>query len=80
MEWKEHVAWLTPISITMAAAVVIRYGRDLRNHSQLRAAVLCFTLVSFFAAGIAGFFGAMLVKNAPVEGGRNLHLMHGEKP
>jgi hypothetical protein len=78
MEWKEHVAWLTPISITMAAAVVIRYGRDLKNHPQLRAAVLCFTLVSFLAAGIAGFFGAMLVKNAPVEGGRVIHLMDGE--
>ena len=80
MEWKEHVAWLTPISITMATAVVIRYGRDLRNHPQLRAAVLCFTLVSFLAAGIAGFFGAMLVKNAPIEGGQVIHLMSGEKP
>jgi uncharacterized membrane protein len=78
MEWKEYVAWLVPISITMAAAVVIRYGRDLRNHPQLRAAVLCFTLISFLAAGIAGFFGAMLVKNAPVEGGRTIHLMEGE--
>jgi len=78
MEWKEHVAWLAPISITMAAAVVIRYGRDLRNHPQLRAAVLSFTLVSFLAAGIAGFFGAMIVKHAPVEGGRDLHLMDGE--
>lgn len=78
MEWKEHVAWLAPISITMAAAVVIRYGRDLKNHPQLRAAVLCFTLVSFLAAGIAGFFGAMLVKHVPVEGGRTIHLMQGE--
>jgi hypothetical protein len=78
MEWKEHVAWLTPISITMAAAVVIRYGRDLINHPQLRAAVLCFTLVSFLAAGIAGFFGAMLMKNAPVGGSQVIHLMHGE--
>ena len=78
MEWKEHIAWLVPISITMAAAVVIRYGRDLRNHPQLRAALLCFTLVSFLAAGIAGFFGAMLVKHAPVEGGQLIHLMHGE--
>jgi uncharacterized membrane protein len=80
MEWKEYVAWLVPISITMAAAVVIRYGRDLRKHPQLRAAVLCFTLISFLAAGIAGFFGAMLVKNAPVEGGSAIQLMHGEKP
>ena len=78
MEWKEHVAWLVPISITMAAAVFVRYGRNLRSQPQLRAAVLCFTLTSFLAAGIAGFFGAMLVKNAPVGGGRVIHLMHGE--
>jgi uncharacterized membrane protein len=78
MEWKEHVAWLVPISITMAAAVFVRYGRNLRSQPQLRAAILCFTLTSFLAAGIAGFFGAMLVKNAPVEGGRVIHLMHGE--
>jgi hypothetical protein len=78
MEWKEHVAWLTPISITMAAAVVVRYGRNLRHHPQLRGAVLGFTLVSFVAAGIAGFFGAMLNKNAPVEGGRTVGVLHGE--
>jgi hypothetical protein len=78
MEWKEHVAWLAPISITMAAAVFVKYGRDLRSHPQLRAAVLCFTLVSFLAAGIAGVFGAMLDKNAPVQGGGTIHVMHGE--
>jgi hypothetical protein len=78
MEWKEHVAWLVPISITMAAAVFIKYGRNLRSHPQLRNAVLCFTAVSFFAAGIAGFFGALLSKNAPVEGGQTIQLIHGE--
>jgi hypothetical protein len=77
MEWKEHVAWLTPISITMAAAVVLKYGHNLRSHPQLRAAVLCFTVVSFLAAGVACFFGAMLVMHAPVEGGRVIHLMDG---
>jgi uncharacterized membrane protein len=77
MEWKEHVAWLAPISITMAAFVFIRYGRDLRNHRQLRAAVLVFTLASFVAAGIAGFFGAMLNKNAPVQGGPTIQLSSG---
>jgi hypothetical protein len=80
MEWKEHVAWLVPISITMAAAVFSRYGRSLRNHPQLRSAVLSFVWVSFLCAGIAGFFGAMLVKNAPVQGGPNLHIVQGEKP
>jgi hypothetical protein len=78
MEWKEHVAWFAPISITMAAFVVIRYGRDLRHHRQLRGAVLSFTLVSFVAAGIAGFFGAMINKYAPVQGGHTLQLGHGE--
>jgi hypothetical protein len=77
MEWKEHVAWLVPISITMVAFVFIRYGRELKNHRQLRAALLCFALVSFFAAGVAGFFGAMLNKNAPVQGGHTIQLSHG---
>ncbi|MGP8173263.1 MAG: hypothetical protein ACLP7O_01795 [Terracidiphilus sp.] len=77
MEWKEHIAWLAPISITMVAFVFIRYGRDLRNHRQLRAAVLCFVLVSFLAAGIAGFFGAMINKYAPVQGGHTIQLSRG---
>ncbi len=79
MEWKEYVAWFAPISITMVAFVFIRYGRDLKNHRQLRAAVLCFTLASFLAAGIAGFFGAMINKYAPVQGGHTIQLSQGEE-
>jgi hypothetical protein len=78
MEWKEHVAWFAPISITMVAFVFIRYGHDLRNHRSLRAAVLVFTLASFVAAGIAGFFGAMINKYAPIRGGQTIQLSHGE--
>jgi hypothetical protein len=74
MEWKEHVAWFTPISITMVAAVLIRYGRDLKNHRPLRAAVLSFAVASFVAAGIAGLFGAMINKYAPVQGGHTIRL------
>jgi uncharacterized membrane protein len=77
MEWKEHVGWFAPISITMAAFVFMKYGRELRDHRQLRAAVLWFTVASFVAAGVAGFFGAMLDKNAPVQGGRTIQLMGG---
>jgi hypothetical protein len=80
MEWKEHVAWFAPLSITMAASVFIRYGRDLSNHKQLRTAVLGFVAASFLAAGIAGFFGAMIDKYAPVQGGNTIQLMQGEKP
>ena len=78
MEWKEHVAWFAPISITMVAFVMLRYGRDLRNHRQLRTAVLGFAVCSFLAAGVAGFFGAMINKYAPVQGGPTIELGHGE--
>lgn len=78
MEWKEHVAWLAPISITMAFAVFSKYGRAIRNHPQLRNTVLCFVLISLLAAGIAGFFGAEIDDHAPVRGGSTLHLVHGE--
>src|SRR5271156_1959439 len=46
MEWKEHVAWFAPISITMVAFVFFKYGRDLGNHRELRTAVLCFAVAS----------------------------------
>jgi hypothetical protein len=76
MEWKEHVAWFAPISITLVAAVFLRYGRDLKHHRPLRAAVLTFALASFVAAGIAGFFGAMINKYAPTQGGATIQLSH----
>lgn len=74
MEWKEHVAWFAPISITMVAFVFLRYGRSLKAHPQLRTAVLSFAVASFVAAGIAGFFGAMINKYAPVQGGHTIQL------
>jgi hypothetical protein len=77
MEWKEHVAWLAPISITMVTAVFIHYGRQLRSHIAIRRAVLAFVAAAFFAAAVAGFFGAMINKNAPVQGGHLFHLFHG---
>jgi len=79
MEWKEHIAWIVPISITMAASVFIRYGRDLRHHRPLRTAVLCFAAASFVAAGVAGFWGAMINKYAPVQGGNTIQLSKGNE-
>lgn len=80
MEWKEHIAWFAPISITMTAAVFARYGRSLQNHRTLRAAILAFVAASFLAAAIAGFFGAMIDKYAPVQGGRAIQLSSEERP
>jgi hypothetical protein len=78
MEWKEHVAWIVPISITMTAAVFARHGRNLKVQPELRTAVLSFVWISLAAAAIAGFFGAMINKNAPVTGGSTIHIAEGK--
>ncbi|MGB6110623.1 MAG: hypothetical protein WBG35_05840 [Acidobacteriaceae bacterium] len=75
MEWKEHIAWFAVIAITMAACVLIQYGHSIRHHPQMRKAVHGFVVVAFLSAVIAGYFGAMLNKHAPVRGGAIHQLM-----
>jgi hypothetical protein len=75
MEWKEHIAWLAPIAMTMVAYVFIKYGPHLALYRQLRNAVLGFTVVAFFASAVAGLCGAFLNKVAPVRGGPEIVLM-----
>ncbi len=77
-EWKEHVAWLAPIAMTMVAYVFAKYGPALTRQRQIRAAVLAFAVVAFVATGVAGAFGAFLNKFAPVRGGQTIVLMEGE--
>lgn len=74
MEWKEHVAWISTIAMTMVAYVLLKYRSSIRQHPQIRAAVLVFALAAFASAGIAGFFGAMINKYAPVNGGLTSHF------
>jgi hypothetical protein len=69
MEWKEHVAWFAPIAMTMVAYVSIKYGSSMRRHPQLRNALLIVVVVAFFAASVAGYFGAEIDDHAPVHGG-----------
>ena len=78
MEWKEHVAWIAPIAMTMVAYVFAKYGRSFAKHRDLRKAALIFTLAAFLTTGIAGGFGAFLNKYAPIRGGATIHLMNGE--
>ena len=75
MEWKEHIAWLAPISLTACTYVFWCYGPRLRAMKGLRNAVIGFALLAFAATGVAGFFGAMLNKFAPVRGGADIVLM-----
>jgi hypothetical protein len=78
MEWKEHVAWIAPIAMTMVAYVYWKYGRGVDKHRELRKAALVFTLAAFFATAVAGGFGAFINKYAPVRGGATINLMKGE--
>jgi hypothetical protein len=66
MEWKEHGAWLAPIRATAVAYMVTRYGARLAKDDQVRRAVIVLFSVAFFAAAVAGLFGAFINKAAPV--------------
>jgi hypothetical protein len=79
MEWKEHVAWLAPIAMTMVAYVTWKYRQAITKPRHMRTAVLVFALAAFIATGIAGAFGAFLNKYAPVRGGSVIILMEGEQ-
>jgi phosphoglycerol transferase MdoB-like AlkP superfamily enzyme len=79
MEWKEHVAWFAPIIITMVAYIFIKYGSDLSKHRQVRKTAFAFAVAAFIAATIAGAFGALLNKNAPIRGGAVITIMEGTK-
>ncbi|HEV2700162.1 MAG TPA: hypothetical protein VGV09_00920 [Steroidobacteraceae bacterium] len=78
MEWKEHLAWFAPICLTAAAAIFAKYGTHLRSLKPLRNALFGLITLSFLAASVAGFFGAMLNKHAPVRGGADIVLMDGQ--
>lgn len=75
MEWKEHVAWIAPIAMTMVAYVFGKYGRHITQQKQIRLAAFVFVIVAFLATGIAGAFGAFLDKYAPVRGGDVIQIM-----
>jgi len=67
MEWKEHVAWFAPFLATAVAFAVIYYGVQLVRRDDIRKAALVFFTLAFAAAAIAGLFGALITKAAPVQ-------------
>ena len=66
MEWKEHVAWISPILATVVAFIVIYYGIHLIRHDRVRKTAMVLFVLSFLFAGIAGALGAFITKVAPV--------------
>jgi len=79
MEWKEHVAWIAPMAATMVAYVMLKHRAAWNASCQVRNAVLGFTAAAFLAAVIAGGWGAMINKRAPVQGGQTTQLMGSAK-
>ena len=67
MEWKEHVAWISPILFTAAAFIVVYYGSNLIRHERVRRTVMVLFVLAFAAAAIAGLFGALITKVEPVK-------------
>jgi hypothetical protein len=75
MEWKEHIAWFSPITLTAVAFIFIRYGSQLANFRSLRNTVLALAVLALVSTAVAAGFGAMLNKYAPVRGGAEIILM-----
>ena len=66
MEWKEHVAWISPIVATAVAFIVLYYGNQLIVDKRLRYGTMALFVVAFAAAGAAGALGAFITKAAPL--------------
>jgi hypothetical protein len=79
MEWKEHVAWFAPMAFSMVAFVLLRHRTAWNSDRQARNAVLGFAAGGLLAAVIAGGWGAMINKAAPINGGSTIELMQGER-
>ncbi|MBI5896975.1 MAG: hypothetical protein HZB24_13555 [Desulfobacterales bacterium] len=66
MEWKEHVAWFSPILATVVAYLVWHFSDQIAENLKLRNAIAAVFIISFSAAAIAGLFGAFIAKAAPI--------------
>ncbi len=66
MEWKEHIAWFSPILATAVAFVVSCYGGQLAKDKLLRWSLMILFAISFGTAAVAGLFGAFITKAAPL--------------
>jgi len=75
MEWKEHVAWVAPMAGTMVAWILMKHRAAWNALPAVRTTVLGFAATAFLAAALAGGWGAMIDKKAPVEGGGSIQIM-----
>lgn len=65
MEFKEHIAWASPILATAAFLLLVYYGPRIVARPWLRTILLAMVVTAFAAAVVAGAFGAFITKIAP---------------
>lgn len=66
MEFKEHIAWASPILATGALLLVVYYGPRIVARPWLRTIILVMLVAAFAAAAVAGALGAFITKVAPI--------------
>jgi hypothetical protein len=64
--WKTHVAFMSPILATSAAALVAYYGPDLARERSTRNIVLGLLVGAFAVASLAALIGALVTRAAPL--------------
>ncbi|MEX2247809.1 MAG: hypothetical protein WEC75_14115 [Dehalococcoidia bacterium] len=67
MEWKEHVAWISPMLATVVAFIVVYYGNQLIVDKRLRWTALALFVLAFVGAAVPGLLGAFITKAAPLQ-------------
>jgi len=65
MEWKEHIAWLSPIFATAVASIILRYGPRLQDVGETHQMLRLLLVLAFVSGLVAGVFGGALNKVAP---------------
>jgi hypothetical protein len=64
--WKTHVAFMSPILATAAAALVAYYGPSLARNRTTRNIVLALLLAAFAVATLAALVGSLVTRVAPL--------------
>jgi hypothetical protein len=71
MEWKEHLAWLSPICATAVASVTVRYRHHVVAMPETHGMLRVLLVLAFVSGLIPGLLGGALNKVAP-----NLFLLY----
>lgn len=66
MEWKEHIAWLSPFIFTAVAYIATLYKELIADNRFLRHGLMLLITIGFVMAGVAALLGALITKKAPL--------------